>query len=309
MKKTDYDIHSDFLVLRYLHMPKDLRVIGLANKGAKLAYRAVHVPKTISYQKFEIGTRDGGTISLDFFTPKNAQGLLKCLIYFPGGGFLMPAAHVHKRNVMNMVESVQIASVIVHYRLAPKYAFPTAFYDAIDATEHIYKNAKSFGIDASKIGLAGDSAGGNLACAVSLFNQDHWQYPLKPLMLIYPGLDEGRQSFSRQTYTDTPMFNADMFDFIAKSYYKDGLFGLDQYAFPLMHVNPSGIGPVYLETAEFDCLHDDGILFYNKLKALKVEAVLNDTKGTVHGYDAISHSAIVKESIRLRNQFLKTHLA
>jgi len=308
MKKTKYNIHSDFLVLRYLHMPKDMRIMGLANKVARLAYKAVHVPKTIRYQKFDIGTRDGGTITLDFFTPKNVNGPLKCLIYFPGGGFLMPAAHVHKRNVMHMVETAQIACVIVHYRLAPKYAFPTALYDALDATEHLYKNAKSYGIDATRMGLGGDSAGGNLACAVSLYNQDHEQYPFQPLLLIYPGLDEGRASYSRQTYTDTPMFNADMFDFIGKSYYKNGLFGLEKYAFPLTHENPKGVGPVYLETAEYDCLHDDGILFYDKLKEMNVQVELNDTKGTVHGYDAIANSNIVKESIRLRIEFIKRYL-
>lgn len=303
-----YPIHKDFRKLRFLHMTKIIGLLQIENFIIGILYQLTRIPKTVKRRRIVIATKDGDKIKLDVFAKANEGGLRPCLIYYPGGGFMMSASHIHKRNLANIVKETGFNAVMVHYRLAPGHAFPTAFLDALEAMRYVFDHAHDLSVDSDHIGLAGDSAGGNLACAVALYNKDVIHHPIKALMLVYPGLDKGLNSFSRKTYHDTPMFNASIFPVIEKVYYPNGTGDLEKYAFPLKHPNPVGIGPVYIETAEFDCLHDDGISFYESLKVLNVSCELNATLGTVHGYDIVQNSDIVKASIGKRIAFLKDNL-
>jgi len=289
-------------------MTKNIGLLRIENFIIGILFRLTRIPQAVKRRRIDISTKDGGRIRLDLFVKIGEEGVRPCLIYYPGGGFMMSASHIHKKNLANIVRETGFKAVMVHYRLAPKHAFPTAFLDALEAMEYVYDHVRELKVDIDRIGLAGDSAGGNLACAVALYNQDVIHRPVKALMLVYPGLDKGLDSFSRKTYGDTPMFNASIFPVIEKVYYPNGTGDLEHYAYPLSHPDPVGIGPVYIETAEFDCLHDDGIVFYELLQASGVVCELNETKGTVHGYDVVQSSDIVKASIRQRIDFLKNNL-
>jgi acetyl esterase len=308
VKAMKYPIHKDFRKLRFLHMSKNIGLLRIENFIIGILYHLTRIPKAVKRTRIFASTKDGGRIKLDLFAKVGQEGIRPCLIYYPGGGFMMNASHIHKKILANIVKETGFKAVMVHYRLAPAHAFPTAFFDALEAMEYVYGHARDLKVDADHIGLAGDSSGGNLACAVALYNQDVIHQPLKALMLVYPGLGKGLDSFSRKAYYDTPMFNSSIFPVIDQVYYPNGTGDLERYAYPLLHPNPTGIGPVYIETAEFDCLHDDGIAFYESLKACAVACELNETKGTVHGYDVMQNSDIVKASIRQRIDFLKNNL-
>ena len=271
-------------------------------------YSLTYKGKDVKKKQIKIQMRDHQSIKVDIFYPKYKATLSKALLYFPGGGFMMCATHIHKKNLCHIVKRTKSIGIMVHYRLAPKYPFPTAFYDAIDVYKYVYENAKTLGIDQNLIGLGGDSAGGNLACGLALYNQDYIHYPLKSLLLVYPGLAKGISTPSRMNYTDAPMFNASMFPLIEKVYFKNGIDDLEPYAFPLLHQNIHSIGSVYIETAEFDCLVDEGKAFHELLLKSNISSILHETKGTVHGYDVVQRSKITQESIQKRCDFLTSTL-
>ncbi len=303
-----YPIHKDFWWMQYMHMSKKITLLKLENIMLKIAYFITPKGSRVIRKQIQVQTRDQSLVKVDLFYPKNTTGKLSGFLYFPGGGFMMCATHIHKRNLCHIVKKTQTVGMMVHYRLAPKYAFPTALYDAIDVLQFVYENADALGLEANQLGLAGDSAGGNIACGLSLYNQDHLQYPLKALMLVYPGLIKDSTTPSRKNYTDTPMFNASMFPLIHKVFYKNGTDGLHQYAFPMLHDNIHGIGPVYIETAEFDCLVDEGLMFHDRLIKANVPSTLHATKGTVHGYDVVLKSKITQESLAKRCDFIRANL-
>lgn len=279
----------------------------LINFIFRLVYHWTKVPANISCRRLWVTTRDGATIAVDLFMPRG-DATPPCLMYLPGGGFVLRATPFHKKVIAMIAWDLGIAAALIHYRLAPKHLFPTAFHDVLDTWDYLVKNAESLGIDPSRFAIGGDSAGGNLATGATLYNKDKVGHPLNCTLLVYPATDRDQKSRSRRQYTDTPLFDARRLQDINRKYYANGFFGLEQYAFPLHHKDVSGIPPVYVETAEYDPLHDDGTLFFNKLIKAGVTAVLNDTKGTIHGYDVMQNSEIVKDSLRRRKAFVNEHL-
>ncbi len=306
--QVKYDIHPDFKMLRYLQMPKNRLFMGMANLFMKLLYKCRKLPDGVKMHRLKLAMRDGYILDVDVFSNQNVKTATPCLIYFPGGGFIMRATHIHKHNLATMVKKLKITGVMVHYRLAPKHPFPLAFYDCIDSFNYITDNCSALNIDSDRIGFGGDSAGGNLACGVALFNKDEIHKPLKMLFLVYPALDKGEQSESRKTYNHTPMLNSKIFDLVNKTYYRKGIFGLDKYTFPITHPDVSGLGNVYIETAEYDPLHDDGIKFHKLLVKNNVNSELNETSGTVHGYDVVLKSKIVQDNMSKRIDFIERYL-
>jgi acetyl esterase/lipase len=104
------------------------------------------------------------------------------------------------------------------------------------------------------------------------------------------------------------MLKVSTLDKIAALFYRNGYLGLEKYAFPCRHPDPSGIGQTYIETAEFDPLRDDGTCYYEKLKQAGVNVHLEETKGTVHGYDVVKKSPIVRASVQKRHEFIEAIL-
>ena len=302
-----YLIHPDFRLLKYLHMPFNRVILAVENFFLSLLYHLQPNTKGVVRKRHRIMARDGYEIKLDFFIPKHKTGPFPAIIYYPGGGFVMPATHIHRYNLSKIVGDLKIIGVMVHYRLSPKYSFPTAFYDAIDALEMLKKNHKDWNILLHKIMLAGDSAGGNLAAGVSLYEKDNHN-DIYPQMLVYPALNRGAESESRRLYYDAPMLKKTTLDNVAKVYFRNGYQGMEKYATPCLHPEMTGLGPCYIETAEFDPLHDDGICFHQQLLKAGVASRLLETKGTVHGYDVIRKSPIVMKSVKERHAFIREML-
>ena len=127
-------------------------------------------------------------------------------------------------------------------------------------------------------------------------------------ILLYPSLDARLTSRSMELYTDVPIVNSEA----VKFYYKicasksaeEGSQARREYISPVEAESLAGMPPTYVETAEFDCLHDDGILYADLLAKENCEVVLNETKGTVHAYDMAENSSVLKESLEKRARFI-----
>ena len=124
-------------------------------------------------------------------------------------------------------------------------------------------------------------------------------------MLPYPFLDARNNSESCKKYTDTPMWNSSLSERIGPMVKVDRDRADYVYYSPVEAESFIGLPPAYIETAEFDCLHDDGILYAKKLRDAGVEVTLNETEGTMHGFDIMQNAPTTKAALAKRIAFMK----
>ena len=123
-------------------------------------------------------------------------------------------------------------------------------------------------------------------------------------LLVYPFLDMRNESFSAQKYTDTPMWNSSLTAKVKPLLMPDGEVNIS-YISPVESENLSDLPPAYIETAEFDCLHDDGILYADLLKKEGTAVEVFETKGTMHGYDIALKSPMTLKAVKKRTDYIK----
>jgi len=124
-------------------------------------------------------------------------------------------------------------------------------------------------------------------------------------MLPYPFLDARNNSESAKKYTDTPMWNSSLSDRIAPMTKVDRNNPNYFYYSPVEAENFEELPPAYIETAEFDCLHDDGILYAKLLRKTGISVQLNETKGTMHGFDIVMNAPTTLAAMEKRINFMK----
>ena len=156
--------------------------------------------------------------------------------------------------------------------------------------------------------MAGDSAGASLAALISSrYEKEGLPKPCLQ-MLVYPLTDADMETDSMKRFVDSPMWNS-KFTEIMWSYYCTGPDVTERYKAVPMHCElPAEIPDTYIETAELDCLHDEGIRYAQKLREAGANVEVNDTKRTYHGYDAAIDTQIVQEQIAKRVAFLRKEL-
>lgn len=285
-------ISEGFLKLAVPHM-----------KPPKYIYR----DKELDVVRHKIESYDGESIESFLISPKALSGNAPCLIYIHGGGFVLAAAGYHYKNAMRYAREVGCRVLFVNYRLAPKHPHPIFFEDCYSAMCWAYENAEKLGIDTSRIGIGGDSAGATLSVGVCMMARDR-KHPVKFLfqMLPYPLLDARGSSDSAKRFIDTPMWNSKLSERIAPMTRADRSRPEYVYYSPVEADSFVGLPPAYIETAEYDCLHDDGILYADKLRSEGIDVLLNETRGTMHGFDIMQRAKVTKSALASRIEFMRS---
>lgn len=302
-----YKINKEFFPFSHFKPPISEKFLAMAvpcMKTPKFIYR----DKVLDVRRYAIQSYDGEDIEFFLMSPHGIGESAPCLIYLHGGGFVLAAADYHYKNAMRYAKEAGCKVIFVNYRLAPKYAYPVFFEDCYAAMCYAYNNARSLGIDTSRIGIGGDSAGAALAVGVCMMARDR-EHPVRFCfqMLPYPFLDARNNSESCQRFVDTPMWNSALSARIAPMTKADKSRPDYVYYSPTEAENFEAMPPAYIETAEFDCLHDDGILYAEQLRVAGVEVVLNETVGTMHGFDIMQNAKTTKSAVDTRIQFMKKH--
>ena len=226
--------------------------------------------------------------------PKNAEKELPCLILFHGGGFLLRASEAHYKIAKEYAKKLLCKVVLTDYRLAPKYPFPIPVEDCFLTYKWTLDFADILGIDRNKIIIVGDSAGGNLAAAVTLMARDRHLPMPKALMLIYPVTDRRMITESVKKYTDTPVWNSKLSKMMWDAYLGDQIPEHIEYASPIEATSFEQFPPVYMEVAEYDCLRDEGILLYERLKDENIKAEIHEIKNACHSFETVMDSSITR---------------
>src|SRR5512133_1318797 len=153
-----------------------------------------------------------GSIPARIYTPlrlRETNGLAPCLVFFHGGGWVIGNLDSHDVVCRKLAHEGELIVISVDYRLAPEHKFPAAVDDAIAATEWIAANARKLGLDASRLSVGGDSAGGNLATVVAIAARDGNGPAIAGQVLIYPATDPAMAHTShRELETSTLLTHA-----------------------------------------------------------------------------------------------------
>ncbi len=307
MKKTHYPIHSDFKRLRNLHPPLNRLFLRPMQWSLGFQFHLERKTKEFDVKRMTIPTAPNTSIKALLYSPKEISEDAPCLLYCHGGGFVLPASFFHFYWIKKYARDVGCHVLFVNYRLAPRHPYPAAILDCFGSFKWLLNHASELSIDPNRIGVGGDSAGGCLAAVITQMAKDEGiQMPCLQL-LIYPATGVDRPSESMDKYVDTPMCNTRDMEKYHSYYLEKAKINHPIYLMPTTGTSFVGFPPSYVETAEFDCLRDHGIFYAENLKRDEVEVVLNNTVGTVHGFDVAIKSAIVKEAVIKRIAFLKEH--
>ncbi len=234
---------------------------------------------------------------IDIFEPDGISDNAPCIVFCHGGGFGFKAAPHHKSLALKLAKEVGCRVVFPDYRLLPNNAYPKAREDALNAYRYACEH---FG--KSDLAVLGDSAGGALATYIVLDAEKSDLKAPKLQMLLYPVIDAECNSESMKKYTDTPLWNAVNNREMWRMYL--GNADINE-ASPMQMPLPKNIPETYIETAEFDCLHDEGVAYAERLMSAGTKVELYQTKGTPHGYDIAGGSKLMKTCMEKRVNALK----
>lgn len=304
-----YKISREFFPFNHFTPPISERFLSISVPFMRVP-RSIYRRGDVAVDRHFARSHDGAQVECLLISPRGAEGALPCLIYIHGGGFVLPAAGYHYKNAIRYSREVGCRVLFVNYRLAPAHPHPTFFEDCYAAMCYAYDNADVLGIDRSRIGIGGDSAGAALSVGVCLMARDR-AHPIRFAcqMLPYPFLDARNDSASARKYTDTPMWNSTLTGRIAPMTRADRDRPDYVYYSPLEAPSLADLPPAYIETAELDPLHDDGISYAARLSALGIEVTLNETHGTMHGFDIVQSSKITRAALERRIEFLRRYLS
>lgn len=227
---------------------------------------------------------DGGAVAVRVYRP-DAPGPLPLVVYFHGGGWVIGDLDVADKPCRSLANAARAVVASVDYRRAPEHRFPTAAEDSYAATTWLVEHAADFGADARDVTVCGDSAGGNLAAAVTLMARDRGGVPITRQVLLYPVTSpaEGSPFASYVENADGYLLTAGDMHWFWKQYLRSPEDGKHPYAAPLATADLTGLPPAFVTVCEFDPLRDEGIAYADRLEKAGVPVTLNRIDGAVHG--------------------------
>jgi len=209
---------------------------------------------------------------------------LPTVAFFHGGGWIFGGLDSHDHVCRELAHQAGALVVSVDYRLAPEHKFPAAFEDCLAATRWLRDNATGLGGDASRLAVAGDSAGGNLAAAVCLALRDASEAQPVFQYLIYPAVDLACESDSHQRLGEGYLLTKDGIDHCVDSYLNTPGETEDPRVSPLKAGSLAGLPAALVQTAGFDPLCDEGKAFADRLATEGVAATHTRYDGMIHGF-------------------------
>ncbi|WP_328917643.1 MULTISPECIES: alpha/beta hydrolase [unclassified Streptomyces] len=229
----------------------------------------------------------GGDLPVRIYRPSGERPL-PALLYFFGGGWALGSIETSDALCRVLAEEVGCLVVTVGYRLAPEHPFPAAVDDCHAALRWVAAHAGELGADPDRLAVGGDSAGGNLAAAVTLLARADGDIALAGQLLVYPNTDQRADDGSMRDNDDPWLFNHHSVAWYARHYLADPEDAADPLASPLRAKDLSGLPPALVITAEYDPLRDQGEEYARRLTEEGVPVELSRYPGMAHGFFAMA---------------------
>ena len=223
-----------------------------------------------------------GSIPLRLYRP--SDGVLPALIFFHGGGWVVGDLETHDVVCRQLAAEAGVIVIAVEYRLAPEHPFPAPVDDCWAATRWIAAHAVELGVDASRLAVGGDSAGGGMAAVVALMARDAGGPALTYQILIYPVTDLRENVASHSKHSDGYLLTRDLMRWYVAQYAPTSDRVLDWRASPLLAPSVNGVPPALVITAGVDPLRDEGEAYARRLEEAGVVVDYLCLGGMIHGF-------------------------
>jgi acetyl esterase len=240
-----------------------------------------------------------GAIPLRLYRPHTAQSGSTAspppvLVYFHGGGWVIGDLDTHDALCRDLADQSGCVLVSVDYRMGPEHRFPAAPEDCLAATRWVRDNAAELHVDASRLAVGGDSAGGNLAAVVSIAARDAGDLPIAFQLLIYPATVQRRFTHSNAVNGQGLLLTVDSMRYFHDHYIDDHRHDFDWRAAPLLREDLQGLPPALVLVAGYDPLCDEGTAYAQRLTQAGNSATLVNFSRQIHGF--ITMGKVIEEA-------------
>jgi acetyl esterase len=237
-------------------------------------------------QDIHVDGWQGASLNARLYLPHQTSWAspLPVLLWFHGGGFTIGSIASYDAVCRTLCAKADVAVLSVEYRLAPEEKFPTAAMDAFSAYQWLLSHAADYGLDAQKIIIGGDSAGGTLTAATCLMARDAGVAQPLLQLLVYPGTCGFGETPAYTQYATGYRLTKPIIDWFFGNYLSSDEERHDYRFAPLYAESHAGLAPAWIAIAQYDPLADDGRLYAEKLRKDGTPAELVQYDGVIHGF-------------------------
>ena len=247
---------------------------------------ALPVPETVAVENLVLKGRHGD-IPIRLYRKRDDTGQKPLLIYFHGGAWVIGGLNEYDGVCATFANAGNVNVMSVGYRLAPEHRFPAAVDDCFDAVVWATENQSALDVKSGLIGVAGDSAGGNLAAVICQLARRLPNVSLSRQILIYPCLaaaDHGKYPSLLEHGTDNDFLNERDFQYLLSLYRRNEADEKDPRLWPVLENDLSELPDAFVVTAEFDMLRDEASAYCEALRRAGNKVFEKEYKGTIHGF-------------------------
>lgn len=272
---------------------------------------ALELPKAdVEHRQITVGDR---AISLTLVRPAGEKGVLPAFMFFHGGGWVLGDFPTHERFVRDLVAGSGAVAVFVNYTPSPEARYPVAIEEAYAATKWVAEHGAEIGVNGTRLAVAGNSVGGNMAAVVSLMAKERGAPALRAQVLFWPVTDAHFENTSYQQFAEGHFLTRSMMLWFWDNYTTSPAERQQIHASPLLATAEQlkGLPPALVQTAEFDVLRDEGEAYARKLQAAGVPVVATRYGGTIHDFgllNALSHVPSTRAALRQAAETLRLSL-
>jgi len=255
-----------------------------------------------------------GSVRTRIVKPEGATGSLPVIVYIHGAGWVFGNAHTHDRLVRELAVGAGAAVVFPDYSLSPEARYPVAIDQNYATARWIVNSGEEYGLDATRIAVAGDSVGGNMAAALTLQAKERGDVSLKAQVLFYPVTDANFDTDSYLQFAEGYFLRRDGMQWFWDQYTTNPLERAEITASPLRATveQLAGLPQALVITAEADVLRDEGEAYARKLRAAGVRVTAARFQGTIHDFvmlNALAETAAARGAMALAIAWLREGFA
>ena len=253
-------------------------------------------------------------ISITIVRPQsNCNETLPVVMYFHGGGWVLGGFDTHERLVREQANKANVVVIFVNYTPSPEAKYPVALEEAYAATKWIAQNGKTVNVNASRLAVAGDSVGGNMAAAVALLSKERDGPPIRFQLLFYPVTDANFETSSYMKYQEGYWLSREAMKWFWDNYVSNQTNIKEPTVSPLRASidRLRGLPPTLIINGEFDVLRDEGEAYAHKLMGAGVQVTAVRYHGTIHDFvmlNALSDTPAARGAIDQASNSLRVNM-
>ena len=286
-----------------LSYPDARKVLEDAQASAKVTKR----PADVEDKTFPVGPT--GQTSVTIYRPKGWQGTLPVVMYYHGGGWVLGSKNTHDRLLRDLVHGTNSAFVFVNYTPSPEAQFPVPIEQAFAATKYVAEHGDELGFDTTRLAIAGDSVGGNMAAVIAQLAKERKGPTIRYQVLFYPVTDASLSQESYKEFANGPWLTTEAMKWYWDAYAPNKSDRKKPMASPLAATieQLKGLPPALVIVDEYDILRDEGEEYARKLNHADVETTSVRVLATHHDFamlNALAGTTASKVAIELASEKL-----